>query len=222
VRLRLAIGTWEAKTDEAEVRATYVWDAKKNSIRCHITIWAPAPFLDFNRVARRFAEGLAQLADVSIDASIYDKVRAFRAPNSRHPKTELHKRRLSLDELMNLSLDGIRSLAESPEPFTLPAPAAACEQAAADWEAAMTAICQQAEPSTSAAGCNDSPHTPTRRRGRTPANCNPHWPRCGSARRRPATLKGMKANDRKRLPRSAHHPCRRRTAADGPAPRTTA
>jgi uncharacterized protein (TIGR02246 family) len=32
------IGAWEAKTDEAEVHTTYEWDAKKNSIRCHITI----------------------------------------------------------------------------------------------------------------------------------------------------------------------------------------
>ena len=32
------IGTWEAKTDDAEVRTTYEWDAKKNSIRCQITI----------------------------------------------------------------------------------------------------------------------------------------------------------------------------------------
>lgn len=32
------IGTWEAKADEAEVRTTYEWDARKNSIRCHITI----------------------------------------------------------------------------------------------------------------------------------------------------------------------------------------
>jgi uncharacterized protein (TIGR02246 family) len=32
------IGTWEAKTDETEVRTAYEWDAKKNSIRCHITI----------------------------------------------------------------------------------------------------------------------------------------------------------------------------------------
>ncbi len=32
------IGTWEAKTGEAEVRTTYRWDAKKNSIHCHITI----------------------------------------------------------------------------------------------------------------------------------------------------------------------------------------
>jgi uncharacterized protein (TIGR02246 family) len=32
------IGSWQAKTDEAEVRTTYEWDAKKNSIHCHITI----------------------------------------------------------------------------------------------------------------------------------------------------------------------------------------
>jgi uncharacterized protein (TIGR02246 family) len=32
------IGTWEAKTDEAKVRTSYEWDAKKNSIRCHITV----------------------------------------------------------------------------------------------------------------------------------------------------------------------------------------
>jgi uncharacterized protein (TIGR02246 family) len=32
------IGTWEAKSDDAEVRTTYEWDAKKNSIRCKISI----------------------------------------------------------------------------------------------------------------------------------------------------------------------------------------
>jgi uncharacterized protein (TIGR02246 family) len=32
------IGTWDAKTAEAAVSTTYEWDAKKNSIRCHITI----------------------------------------------------------------------------------------------------------------------------------------------------------------------------------------
>jgi uncharacterized protein (TIGR02246 family) len=35
------IGTWEAKNDEADVRTTYEWDAKKNSIRCHVTIKGP-------------------------------------------------------------------------------------------------------------------------------------------------------------------------------------
>jgi hypothetical protein len=31
-------GTWEARTDESDVRTTYEWDPKKNSIRCRITI----------------------------------------------------------------------------------------------------------------------------------------------------------------------------------------
>jgi uncharacterized protein (TIGR02246 family) len=32
------IGTWQAKTPDAEVRTIYEWDANKNSIRCRITI----------------------------------------------------------------------------------------------------------------------------------------------------------------------------------------
>jgi uncharacterized protein (TIGR02246 family) len=35
------IGTWEAKTEEAKIRTTYEWGAKKNSIRCLITIEGP-------------------------------------------------------------------------------------------------------------------------------------------------------------------------------------
>lgn len=108
-------------------------------------IWDAPPSIAFNRVARRFAEGFAQLAGVKIDTSVFDKVRAFRAPNSRHPKTGLHKRRLALDELIGLSLDGIRQLAKHPEPFALSAPAVTCEQAAYDWQAATTAVRQQAE-----------------------------------------------------------------------------
>ncbi len=109
------------------------------------TCWGPAPSLDFNRVARRYAEGIARLAGVGIDASIYDKVRLFRAPNSTHPKTRLHKRRLSFDELMGLSVDRIRHLAEDAEPFGLPTPPARCDQAAADWQAAAALVQQVAD-----------------------------------------------------------------------------
>ena len=62
--------------------------------------WDAAPSFDFNRVVRRLAEQFAALVRVTIDTGIYDKVRPFRAPNSRHPKTGLHKRRLTHDELM--------------------------------------------------------------------------------------------------------------------------
>ena len=107
--------------------------------------WDAAPSLDFNRVVRRFAEGFAALVRVTIDTGIYDKVRPFRAPNSLHPKTGLRKRRLTHDEPMGLSVEGIRRLAESPEPFALPSPAATCEQAAKDWTAAAALVRQEAE-----------------------------------------------------------------------------
>src|SRR5262245_49834933 len=35
------IGTWESKSDEVNVRTTYSWDDKKNSIRCQIVIKTP-------------------------------------------------------------------------------------------------------------------------------------------------------------------------------------
>lgn len=108
-------------------------------------LWAPSPLVDFNRLARRFAEHIAELAGVSLDSGVYDKVRAFRAPNSKHPKTGRHKRRLTLDELTGLSLDGILQLAEKPGPFDLPAPTGLSDQAAADWRDAERWVREQAE-----------------------------------------------------------------------------
>ncbi len=42
-------------------------------------LWLPPPSADFHRTARHFAEHVAELAAVTIDAGVYDKVRAFRA-----------------------------------------------------------------------------------------------------------------------------------------------
>ena len=109
------------------------------------TFWGPAPSVTFHKAARRFAEALATAAGVSIDTSVYDKVRLFRAPNSRHPKTGLYKRRLSFDELMHLSADRIRQLAAAPEPFGLPIVIAADPQADADWQATLKAVEREAE-----------------------------------------------------------------------------
>lgn len=108
-------------------------------------LWSPAPSADFAKTARRFAEHAAELATVTIDAGVYDRVRAFRAPNSRHPKTGLHKRRFTLDELTGLSLERIVELSREPAPFDVPEPTGASETAAADWQAAADLVTGEGE-----------------------------------------------------------------------------
>ena len=108
-------------------------------------LWSPAPSDVFHKTARRFAENVAQLCDVTIDTGVYDRVRAFRAPNSRHAKSGLHKRQFSYDELTGLSLERIVELAREPAPFDLPTPTATSEQAAADWQAAIRQVEQETE-----------------------------------------------------------------------------
>jgi hypothetical protein len=98
----------------------------------------PSPM--FNRIARRLAERLGEVAGVTIDSGVYDQVRAFRAPNSRHPKTGLHKRRLSLKALMELGAAAITELAKNPEPFELPEPGKCDWNPSADWNEAAAQL----------------------------------------------------------------------------------
>ncbi len=102
-------------------------------------LWNPSPSLDFHRVARRFAENLADAASVSIDSGVYDRVRCFRAPNSRHPKTGRHKRYLTPDELAG-PIDAILKLAETPAPFAIPCPSGGDDRLALAWRNAATHV----------------------------------------------------------------------------------
>ncbi len=111
-------------------------------------LWSPPFSLDFHRVCRRFAEHVAERAAVTIDTGVYDRVRAFRAPNSRHPKTGLHKRWLSYDDLLGLTLENIVELAREPAPFDLPTPTRHSDQAAADWQAAIDQLAREGEAKT--------------------------------------------------------------------------
>jgi hypothetical protein len=86
------------------------------------------------------AENIAESAKVSIDAGVYDRVRAFRAPNSRHQKTGRHKRFLHFDELMSLTTPAIVELAAEPVPFELPALPRPCRLALQDWQTAIDAV----------------------------------------------------------------------------------
>ncbi|MEQ8847412.1 DNA primase [Botrimarina sp.] len=107
---------------------------------------APAPSAVFHRVARRFAEraaerlGLIRDGGLAIDTGVYDRVRLFRAPNSRHPKTGRYKRRIAFDELLALRPDAIARMADAPESFDLPAAPALNFTAVADWNAAAEAV----------------------------------------------------------------------------------
>ncbi len=101
---------------------------------------SPWPSVEFHKVARRFACAIAERLQVTIDTGVYDRVRIFRAPNSLHPKTELHKRRLTYDELMGLSIKALVGMAEAPEPFELPDAVTAKPQAVDDWREAAEAI----------------------------------------------------------------------------------
>jgi hypothetical protein len=107
--------------------------------------WSPAPDLAFHRIARRFAEAIAEQAGAGIDTGVYDRVRCFRAPNSRHPKTGLHKRRLTVEELMHLRLDAIQDAAKQPAPFDLPTPNATSNAAAELWSQSVTAVRAETE-----------------------------------------------------------------------------
>jgi hypothetical protein len=108
-------------------------------------LWSPATSLIFNGVARRFAGGVAEQAGVKIDTTVYDKVRAFRASNSRHPASGLYKVRLSQNELESLSLGEIKALASQPRPFDVPQFTTHSELAAAAWQAATQWVDNQAQ-----------------------------------------------------------------------------
>ena len=87
----------------------------------------------FHQVGRHFAEAIAGRAGIEIDTGIYDRVRAFRALNSRHPKTGLHKRWLDFDELMYLKPEAIFKAAAEPEPFDILEPPPQGDTATTDW-----------------------------------------------------------------------------------------
>ena len=109
------------------------------------SLWTPQPSPACHRVARQFAEQLAKLADVQIDSGIYDKVRAIRAPNSRHPKTGLHKRRVEFDELLHVRPKAILDRARQPEAFELPDTPVQNQTAVEDWARAAKAAHEQME-----------------------------------------------------------------------------
>jgi hypothetical protein len=104
------------------------------------SVWSPVPSLRFSKVVRSFAETIATAAGVTIDSGVYDKVRAFRAPNSRHPATGLHKRQVTVGALMELSTDTILNTARTPAPVIWEPTTAASDAAGRLWDQCATEV----------------------------------------------------------------------------------
>jgi len=109
------------------------------------SLWQPIASKQFARCCRAIAERLAASAGVVIDVAVYQAVQPFRAPNSRHQKTGLHKRLVSLQELERLHADAIRNRASSPLAFEIADAPAIHSRAVDDWKAAELSIAEQVE-----------------------------------------------------------------------------
>lgn len=108
-------------------------------------VWHPEPSPHFHLTAKSFCLELAATAGVVVDATIYSKTRLFRAPNSRHSKTGLFKRRLSLDELTHLKVEALVERAVEPEPFEIPTGPSTCSTGADAWRKCLLAAERRAE-----------------------------------------------------------------------------
>jgi hypothetical protein len=77
---------------------------------------------------------------------VFDRVRAFRAPNSKHPKSGLHKRFVPVEILDTITVGGLLGMARRPEPFDLPSidGVESAGMLVAVWERAARAVAEKA------------------------------------------------------------------------------
>ena len=109
-------------------------------------LWAPPAADDFHAVCRQFAETVAAVAGVAIDVGVFDRVRAFRAPNSKHPKSGLHKRYVPVEILDTVTVNGVLGMARAPEPFDVPSSdgGESADMLVAVWDAAGRVVAEKA------------------------------------------------------------------------------
>ncbi|MFN3192288.1 MAG: DNA primase [Aureliella sp.] len=106
---------------------------------------SPIASAAFAATCRQLANRLVIMANSETDPAVYQKVQPFRAPNSRHHKTGLYKRLVSVGELVQLTADAIRKRAANPLPFEQPDAPKPHELAVQDWQLATDATHKQAE-----------------------------------------------------------------------------
>jgi len=109
-------------------------------------LWAPPASADFHAVARQFVETIAAAAGVAVDVGVFDRVRAFRAPNSKHPKSGLHKRFVPVEILDAVTVNGVLDMARTPEAFDVPSTdgVESADMLATVWDTAGRAVANKA------------------------------------------------------------------------------
>jgi hypothetical protein len=129
-----------------DVLVPFLSGAKGFHIGVPTALFAPTASADFHAVARQFVETIAAEAGVAVDVGVFDRVRAFRAPNSRHPKTGLHKRFVPVEILDTVTVAGVLDMARTPEPFDMPITdgVESADFLVTVWERAATAVAEKA------------------------------------------------------------------------------
>jgi hypothetical protein len=125
-----------------DVLVPFVSGGKGMHLGIPTALWMPPASADFHAVARQFAETIAAAAGVAVDVCVFDRVRAFRAPNSRHPRTGLHKRFVPVEILDAVTVDGVLGMARTPAPFDPPSTDGvdSADMLVAVWDAAGRAV----------------------------------------------------------------------------------
>ncbi len=102
----------------------------------HVSLVAPPgfhPLVHVPAVVKLLCLTLARKAGATVDPAVYDRQRLFRLPNSRHPRTGLHKRFLDTEEVFRLDVARVREAANHPAGFAVPTVTEDCERLADDW-----------------------------------------------------------------------------------------
>lgn len=102
----------------------------------HLSLVAPPGFHHLPHVpavVKLLCLTVARAAGVAVDGAIFDRQRLFRLPNSRHPRTGLHKRYLEPEELFRLDDQRIRDLARHPAGYPVPRTDELNANLEADW-----------------------------------------------------------------------------------------
>ncbi|NQW47867.1 MAG: hypothetical protein HQ464_08875 [Planctomycetes bacterium] len=103
-----------------DVVVPYFSGSKGFHVGIPTALWQPTASVEFHAVARELAETIAAAAGVAIDVGVYDRVRAFRLPNSLHTATGLHKRFVPIEIFDTVTVNGVLDMARAPEPFDPP------------------------------------------------------------------------------------------------------